>query len=61
MLKQERLRSNKGLFINYIIQSGGTGGVSQKMTQNYRGVGGGLAKDDDDEAGVRREKKLSAL
>ena len=37
---------NKGLFINDVIQSGGTGGVSQKMTQDDRGVGGGLAKDD---------------
>ena len=38
--------THKGLFINYVSQSGGTGGVSQKMTQDDRGMGGGLAKDD---------------
>ena len=38
-------------------------GVSQKMTQDDRGVGGGLAKDDrwEDEAGGRRGKTLTAL
>ena len=33
-------------FINYVIQVGGRGGVSQKMTQDDRGRGGGLGKDD---------------
>ena len=37
-------RYRTGLFINYVIQIGG--GLSQNMTQNDRGVGGGLEKDD---------------
>ena len=35
----------KGLFINYVIRIGGRG-LSQKMTQDDKGGGGGLGKDD---------------
>ena len=36
---------SQGLFINYVIRIGGGGG-SQKMTQDDKGDGGGLGKDD---------------
>ena len=42
----------------------GYGGVCQKMTQDNRGGGEGVLQkmtDNDDEAGVRREKALTPL